>query len=220
MEKYFKSFKQSAKLSSRGAIKRFMANALMICMILTAFACSKEDEGEDLSADIETESPYGIGDYYNVYGVKGVVFEVSNDGENGKIVSLDEEYEYWGFEGIDEAINANDRDNGMNNMNVIKRSSDWESSSSAFKWCDEKNADGITGWYYPAINELKSLYDSQDLVKGALSKYGDRLGTWGSTYSSSTEANRGEMYILSFNTGEIDTDFKLNLSSVRAIRKF
>jgi hypothetical protein len=189
-------------------------------MILTAFACSKDDEGDELSADIETESPYKIGDYYNVSGVKGIVFEVSNDGENGKIVSLDEEYEYWGFEGIDEAINARDRDNGMNNMNVIKRSSDWESSSSAFKWCDEKNTDGITGWYYPAINELKSLYDSQDLVKGALSKYGNRLGRWGSNFSSSTEANRGEMYVLSFDTGEIDTDFKLNLYSVRAIRKF
>jgi hypothetical protein len=197
-----------------------MANALMICMLLTAFACSKDDGAEDLSADIETESPYEIGDYYNVSGVKGVVFEAYNDGENGKIVSLDEEYEYWGFEGIEEAINAGDRDNGMNNLNVIKRISEWESSSPAFRWCDEKNTNGITGWYYPAINELKSLYNSQDFVKDALSKYGDRLTTRGSSYSSSTEANRGEMYVLSFSTGEIGTSYKLNLFSIRAIRKF
>ncbi|MBE6203019.1 MAG: serine/threonine protein kinase, partial [Rikenellaceae bacterium] len=36
----------------------------------------------------ETSAPYKVGDYYNENGKEGVVFEVSDDGRHGKIVSL------------------------------------------------------------------------------------------------------------------------------------
>jgi hypothetical protein len=195
-------------------MKRFtmsLANALMICMILTAIACSKKDnettpddpevpEVPELPpAESETKSPYKIGDYYNVSGVKGAVFEISNNGQNGKIVSLDEVYDRWSYN-RDQA-NASDGDNGMNNMNVIKSISGWKSKYPAFKWCDDKNTNGITGWYYPAINELKSLYDSWNYVEDAIVKYG--VNFMATLYSSSTEYDDRHVYFFSFYDGTI-----------------
>ncbi|MDR1169463.1 MAG: DUF1566 domain-containing protein [Prevotellaceae bacterium] len=229
-------------------MKRFtmsLANALMICLLLAAFSCSKEEhetmpDDPDVPtlppAETETKSPYMVGDYYNVSGVKGAVFEISNNGKNGKIVSLDEEHLAWS-QNYDE-INAKDRDNGMNNMNVVKNISGWKSKYPAFKWCDEKNTNGITGWYYPAINELKSLYDSWNSVEDALVKYGENFKT--NQYGSSTELdgdsyndngyyyddgysyyyNRDYYYYFNFNNGNIYFAHKSYNYIIRAIRKF
>lgn len=46
----------------------------------------------------------------------------------------------------------------MNNTDVIKQLTDWESRYPAFKWCDDLNRNGVSGWYLPSINELKELY--------------------------------------------------------------
>lgn len=38
----------------------------------------------------------------------------------------------------------------------------------AMKWCMDKNKDGISGWYMPALNELRDfwniLYTNTDLI--------------------------------------------------------
>jgi hypothetical protein len=230
MKKYLNSFKQSA-VYSKGAMKQLMmsmANALMICMLLAAFSCSKEDnettpDDPDVPtlppAETETKSPYRVGDYYNVAGVKGAVFEISNNGQNGKIVSLDEASLRWSQN--NDEINAKDRDNGMNNMDVVKNISGWKSKYPAFKWCDDKNTNGITGWYYPAINELKSLYDSWNSVEDALVKYGENFET--NAYGSSTELDKDDgngYYYFNFSNGSIGMRDKNGSSYIRAIRKF
>jgi hypothetical protein len=222
-------------------MKRFtmsLANALMICMILTAtFACSKDDNETTPDdpevpalppAEIETKSPYKIGDYYNVSGVKGTVFEISNNGQNGKIVSLDEANLAWALNqsiAIEET-NARDMDNGMNNMNTIKGISGWKSKYPTFVWCDGKNTNGVTGWYYPAINELKSLYDSWNSIEDALLKYGENFKT--RIYTSSTETyssyydRYSSSYSLDFGTGNIGKLYSKDNTNffIRAIRKF
>ena len=43
----------------------------------------------------ETSAPYNVGDLYNENGKQGVVFEVSDGGRHGKIVSLDEAEAVW-----------------------------------------------------------------------------------------------------------------------------
>ena len=54
----------------------FWAMALLLCV-----GCGGSDGSDDV---------YQLGDYYNRNGNKGVVFEISNGGRNGKILSLDE----------------------------------------------------------------------------------------------------------------------------------
>jgi hypothetical protein len=54
----------------------FWAMALLLCV-----GCGGSDGSDDV---------YQLGDYYNLNGNVGVVFEISNGGRNGKILSLDE----------------------------------------------------------------------------------------------------------------------------------
>jgi hypothetical protein len=214
-------------------MKRLMmstANALMICLLLTAFSCSEKDDGleEDGLPPVgaKTNAPYKVGDYYNVSGVTGIVFEVSNKGKNGTIVSLDEARLAWALDIALEETNARDMDNGMNNMNTIKGISGWRSKYPAFVWCDGKNTNGVTGWYYPAINELKSLYYSWNAIEDALLKYGENFALM--PYTSSTEScsppPRAGCKLFSslfFSDGSIK-DYGKNRAQfiTRAIRKF
>lgn len=180
-------------------------------------------EGEN-----ETNGPYKVGDYYNESGVKGIVFEVYNSGNNGKIVSLDEAELIWSS--VDERTNATDSADGMNNMNSIKQISGWRTKYPGFNWCDSKNKDGITGWYYPSINEVQKLYYSWNSIEDALLLYSKNFTLW--RYSSSTEDKADYYYILAldFETGQIGNWYKscdFNQSSthygicpIRAIRKF
>jgi hypothetical protein len=213
-----------------------MVNALMICMLLTTFSCNKDDnettpDDPDVPtlppAETETKSPYRVGDYYNVSGVKGVVFEISNNGQNGKIVSLDEPEDGVVWSINNDLTNASDIDDGMNNMDAIKNISGWKSKYPAFKWCDDKNTNGITGWYYPAINELRRLYGSWNSIEDALVKYGVNFTT--SLYCSSTEYDGMHVYYFSFNNGSIDYAYYYHGYSnpnkdrayyIRAMRKF
>jgi hypothetical protein len=141
-------------------------------------------------------------------------------------MSLDEGKCIWSS--INDQTNATDEDNGMNNMNTIKGISGWKSKYPPFKWCDDKNTNGITGWYYPAINELKSLYDSWNAIEDALLKYGTNFEMW--IYSSSTEksSNWYRIHALDFRTGGIQDWYKdhnqstthFGICPVRSIRKF
>jgi hypothetical protein len=207
---------------------RSLANALMVCLLLTAFSCSEKDDEptkEKLPpAEAGTKAPYKVGDYYNVSRVKGVVFEASSDGKKGTIVSLDEAQLRWALdrEIAGEKTNARDMDNGMNNMDTIKGISGWKSKYPAFVWCDEKNANGVTGWYFPAINELKSLYDSWNAIEDALLKYGENFKTDGYVSSTESDGYYGYyVYHLSFATGNIGEEYRDNpYYFIRAIRKF
>jgi hypothetical protein len=104
----------------------------------------------------QTSAPYSVGDIYFEKGIRGVVFKVTDGGWQGLIVSPDEGQYTWGQGGVD--VGCLDASNGMNNMEKVKQKVQWEQRYPAFKWCDGLNTGGITGWYLPAINELKDLY--------------------------------------------------------------
>lgn len=104
----------------------------------------------------KTQSPYAIGDVFCENGVKGVVYKITDNGEHGMIVSLDETQCQWSTS-FDDFGNS-DVDNGLNNMSVIKQLPNWQGRFPAFKWCDDKNTENVSGWYLPAKNELAELY--------------------------------------------------------------
>ena len=61
--------------------------ALLLCV-----GCGGSNGSDDSDG---CDSIYQVGDYYNRNGNKGVVFEISNGGRNGKILSLDEKKCNW-----------------------------------------------------------------------------------------------------------------------------
>jgi len=108
------------------------------------------------NAIMPTSAPYSIGDIYFENGAAGIVYKVTNDGKHGMIVSLTDTVCNWAKRY--QETGCTDLSNGVNNMNAIKQIENWQSLYPPFKWCDEWNVGGVTGWYFPAIGEMRDLY--------------------------------------------------------------
>ncbi len=125
-----------------------------------------------------------MGDYYpDDINPIGVVFEVSNGGKSGKIVSLTSEFQQrWGGiqnESENGLPSAADPDNGdIATRDIINGRKNWgnfQSDYVIFEWLyNTVNGGDIDGkWYLPAKNELKSLYAATSGLT-----YADIKDTW------------------------------------------
>ncbi len=152
-------------------------------------ANEKQKKIEVEQASLTTSAPYVIGSLYSENGVSGVVYKISDNGTHGMIVSLEETYAVWSTVYYDNT-SCTDIANGMNNMNTIKKISNWESNYPAFKWCNDFNVNGISGWYLPAENELNDLYTNKSTVNTTLMNCGEVQLTNAHYWSSSEYANK------------------------------
>lgn len=120
---------------------------LILLPLVVACGCDKDD------------GCYAVGDIYKHNGKTGIVVSVSKNGLHGRIVSTDETEDcLWS---VEEAVTgANDEDNGMNNMKIIRSIDGWRDKYPAFAWCADKGKD----WYLPAINELRMIRDAKIVV--------------------------------------------------------
>ena len=162
----------------------------------------KDEATEGTSAEATTETTteesenyviYKIGDYYNKNGKEGVVFEVSDGGRHGKIVSLNQTSTPWDsrvkWDG-NKYINgtktsANSGRDGKANTDKIMRRSD-NKYFEAFVWCRNKGDD----WYLPAADELWTIYNNMSAINSTLAKHGGtELSGW---YWSSTECDEDD----------------------------
>lgn len=120
---------------------------------------------------------YKVGDYYHENGKKGIVFEVDAAGRHGKIMAMhdlpeelawctDEEYEKW--EEADKKIGAVDEQDGMKNLEVVRRIPGWREKYPAFAACAALGE----GWYLPAWEELIKLYDNRLDLSAQTEKFG------------------------------------------------
>lgn len=194
-----------------------MKQIAIIFIFALLFSCTTEEihENENMN-NKETSAPYKIGSYYNEDGVEGVVYEISNNGYNGKIVSLDETDCKWSS--INETTGANSSTDGVFNTQEIQKISGYRNKYPGFVWCEHKNANGDINWYYPAIEELTSIYNTWNDIESTLIKYGTNLYAGWHIYSSSTESNSNYIMALDFKTGEKIEWYKsvdFNLSSTR-----
>ena len=187
---------------------------------------------------------YVVGDYYNRDGLEGFVFEVSEDGRHGKIVSLDAVEADWDW-GVEEdwygdvgaatggiTTNARSETDGKANTDKLMSRSDSYRFNAA-EWCRIKGPE----WYLPAISELATLCNSIDQIRnyeependGYISVWSSadnaRQANWDAIYWSSTETSdvTADWYIsyetVDFGPGD-DYDLKCNSYMVRAIAKF
>jgi len=188
---------------------------LIICIFLVSVSetsCIKDFQNV-------TIYPYEIGDFYSEEGVMGVVFQASDDGAHGKILSLNEFQCAWGDTLL---MQTNDTLNGNENMKIIKQINQWKEKFPAFFWCDSKNIDGINGWYMPAKNELQEIIVNREKINETLESIGAE-SLFGKNYWSSTEYSQFEVYHADFIIGEMSFyAVKLSVNSlyVRAVKEF
>ncbi len=192
---------------------------------IAAKKAQKEAEEERLALMIEDgkgrDGVYQIGDYYNQNGKKGVVFQVSEDGRHGKIISLsntkcawctDEEYKKRIETG------ATDKNNGMSNQLKIQQIEEWHQKYPAFAWC----ADLGPGWYLPAIEELHNIFNQKHIVGPTLEKRGTALETKGDWWSSTERSDKPkDAYYLTIRKGyKYDMWKYISIHYVRAVTTF
>lgn len=131
---------------------------------------------------IDKNHVYAVGDAYPHVGFnkQGVVFEVSEDGKSGKIISLERVYGLtWSTETV--LTNANDGNNGRVNMTTIRLLDNTFAQYPAFKWVHGLNPESTTYeadskgiWYLPARYEIRPMYTSEN--KGKVSRTLEALG--------------------------------------------
>ncbi len=145
--------------------------------------------------------------------LKGVGCQKKTATSKGMLISLTETSLAWGEYGV--TTNARDNDNGANNMATLTWLSSWPTKYPAFNWCDDYGA----GWYLPALNELKTIYNNKSAINKMLSTLGyPTLGT--GNYWSSTEYSNYDAYRLNFSSGSSYHDDKDYTSNVRAVLAF
>lgn len=166
-----------------------------------------------------TTAPYKVGDYYNVNGKQGVVFEVWDNGRHGKIVSLDETSSQWctdeqGDKKI--ALGLTNKSDGKANTDKVMQRSDSDQYP-AFVWCREKGAD----WYLPAKDELQAISNNESAINSTLAEY--NVEQIRNLYWSSTEDEYRPEFcarsVLMYNGCTYDDPKCINFS-VRAVSTF
>ncbi|MDR1864015.1 MAG: DUF1566 domain-containing protein [Bacteroidales bacterium] len=190
-----------------------------------------------------TSAPYAVGDIYKENDVTGIVYKVTGNGSHGMIVSLDETASVWTTSTNNVSYGCIDENNGMNNMDSIKKQASWEGRFPAFKWCNDKNTGTVSGWYLPSINELGELYaafcgiaaypgqesDAPVVYRTARDKFNSTLEQNAGTkisegwYWSSTDFYSGYydlVRIQNFSDGLQNYDYRTNNKMVRAVRAF
>ncbi|MBO4567693.1 MAG: hypothetical protein J5686_01970 [Bacteroidales bacterium] len=149
--------------------------SLFILMsILAIFSGCKKDNASTDSGNGGgggNETIYNIGDYYDVNGVNGVVYKISDEGRHGMIVSMDEPYGFrkWSKENV--VTGSTSFNDGKSNMDLIISNFDLEQYP-AFEWCNSKNVGDVTGWYLPSFYELGDIVNAKNIINETLTENG------------------------------------------------
>ena len=111
--------------------------------------------GEQNPLKQTTKPPYEIGDYYNENGKEGIVIEVDQDGNNGKIISLYQSPTtlQWASDSVEQnrLVGTIYMSEGVRNLAKIVEIPNWMGKYPAFKWCFDYGK----GWYLPSLQEVE-----------------------------------------------------------------
>lgn len=171
--------------------------------------------------EVVVATRYNIGDYYDDGNIKGVVFEVSDDGLHGKIVSLRQGNCCWGD--VVEAIGATNKNDGQPNTNNMLKRADSEEFAAAL-WCRNQGSE----WYLPSVSELKTLLLSNTVRKAVNKTLGERSATKlfkpgePKSYWSSTEVDNDghKAWEVSLYMKDASSAPKVMQNYVRAVARF
>ena len=162
---------------------------------------------------VHSVKTYKVGDYYDDGKKQGVVFDVSDDGKHGKIISLYQKHLRWCTSGS-KSIGVTSIRDGQSNTDIVMRRSDY-SNYPAFAWCREQGED----WYLPSQNELLSLYHVKNQINKVLRDRCKEMisDNW---YWSSTEGTEFYAWFVYMRNGYTNDLSKGNRNYVRAVSAF
>lgn len=126
---------------------------------------------------------YAVGDFYDVDGVQGVVFEVESNGVHGKILSLDQSGAIlWAVSGYG-SYNTGAKSETDGKANTEKLVEIGISNFPAAEWCVNHG----TGWYMPSIYEGEAWFAIMDQLNPTISEHGGTIISDSDYFWSSTE---------------------------------
>ena len=166
-----------------------------------------------------SDTRYAVGDFFSENGVEGVVYEVWDGGEHGRIVSLDEATLAWSKEVF--MAGATSTTDGDSNTDKVLARADYEKSP-AFIWCREHGAH----WYLPAIDELAALLLDQEVFDAVNKTLEERGAKKLIDYNlnricwSSTEHDERCAHNVYMNSHHTNFNYKHYDCRVRAVAKF
>lgn len=162
---------------------------------------------------VHSVKTYKVGDYYDDGKKQGVVFDVSDDGKHGKIISLNVTALRWCSKLVSKSIGVTSKSDGQSNTDIVMSRSNYKNYP-AFAWCREQGED----WYLPSQNELLSLYRVKNQINKLLR---DRCKEMinGNMYWSSTEREFCAWFV-SMGSGFTSYRNKLFNYYVRAVSAF
>lgn len=104
---------------------------------------------------IVRQSKYAVGDNYKEGKVEGTVGHIGTGEKNDTLRFIYRllDTRAWSTENV--STGATSMDDGLYNMNVIRKIPNWKEIYPAFALCETLNIDGVTGWYIPSVNELR-----------------------------------------------------------------
>lgn len=157
-----------------------------------------------LLPNIDPTHVYAVGDYYPYKGfpILGVVFETSNGGKSGKIISLDQKSNAaWGPRTVDQQSagvggirSMSDGLTATKNMIIkYKSTTDFSTKYGAFHWIYQtKNQEDVNGiWYMPAKDEVLAFWNVWNADQAGFNSKLTAAGgidVWGYWWTS-TESN-------------------------------
>lgn len=144
----------------------------------------------------EAPASYTIGDlYYEGTELAGIVFEVSEDGQHGKILALTNEQQagrvdnaIWDKRNTTPLIGASSTSDGEANMAAARAADPELSNLPAFAICAAKG----DGWYLPALDEMTAIANLKATLNPLLTANGGKAIATGTNdeYWTSTESPR------------------------------
>jgi hypothetical protein len=184
-------------------------------------------EGTPGVAGVDGDSwTYEIGEYVPSQG--GVIFHRYRDGsnENYLIVAINDANTsaVWSTD-TSTSLNANSTWDGATNYSLLQTATSGQFTSAAYNIIMWSSGTGVSGWYLPAIHELKLLWQNIFNVNKTLSgnsSYGIIVGATKigpNVYWSSTESVNFAWYFFFYN-GLANPNNKDNTNHVRAVRQF
>ena len=158
---------------------------------------------------------YEVGDYYSEDGKEGIVFEVYDGGNHGKIVSLDAVEKQWATKTVCGVYSgATYTGDGMGNLNKIKGLPNWKEEYPAFAWCASLG----DGWYLPAKEELQKMLEEKLLINNGLNAKG--YASLENCHWSSTATDNSRAWSVYMTFGLIYENTTSNIYYVRAVATF
>ena len=161
---------------------------------------------------------YKVGDYYHENGKEGIVFEVDAAGRHGKIMALHDlpdQLSWCTKEECGNIIGAFDEQDGMKNMEVVRRIPGWREKYPVFAACAVLGE----GWYLPAKKELEKLCENRDYLSAQAEKFGGSPFVE-TLYWSSSEGSSTSAWYVNFNLGNLNGNNKFYQYRARAVAAF